>query len=72
MWFEQMIAVQTPNRRPGRGGHTQPLLQQQQLDSYSKLYQHLQVGVPYMVPLQGVTENHPLGFKDGTPLKVLV
>ena len=25
-----------------------------------------------MVPLQGVNENHPLGFKDGTPWKVLV
>ena len=44
---------------PGKKKHKNPI------------NQHLQVGVPYMVPLQGVTENHPLGFKDGTPLKVL-
>ena len=26
------------------------------------MYQHLQVGVPFMVPLQGVIFHHPLGF----------
>ena len=25
-----------------------------------------------MVPLQGVKKTHPLGFKDGTPLKVMI
>ena len=40
--------------------------------NYSYPFLDLPVWVPYMVLLQGVTETHPLGFKGGTPWKVLV
>ncbi len=38
---------------------------------FMKQYQHLQVGVPNG-SVTDLSIHHPLGFKDGTPLKVLV